>query len=55
MTYNLRPWRVKRDFLPLIFYMLPQDILPVLRVAELAATSGRPGYKLRSHKMIDGS
>ena len=48
MQYELRPRQRKKDFMPLLFYALPRDVL--LLVAGHAAVRPQHGYFLRHRR-----
>ena len=50
MAYDLRPRKHDKDYLPLVWYLLPHDVL--LQVAEHAAEAALPRYRLRGHTFV---
>ena len=52
MAYDLRPRKYDKDYLPLVWYLLPRDVL--LQVAEHAAEAALPRYRLRVRGSTDG-
>ena len=50
MAYDLRPRKHGKDYLSLVWYLLPRDVL--LQVAEHAAEAALPRYRLRGHTFV---
>jgi hypothetical protein len=50
MAYDLRARKVRKDYLPLVWYLLPRDCLLIV-AGHAAATAARPRYELRSRRI----